>query len=205
MLVYKTFDVPAGRIVRAIQPTDYAAVADLLDRTWRDHDLYEPVSADGVARLLARLPTLDLGDVWVLTDTGRVAACVAAWDMSRITSVRIEALPRRLEIIRAVMNAVRLVRPAPRIPAVGETWNQWCLPLIGFEDPEHLRMLLRYVNNAALRRGADQIVAICERGDRLRLGMKGLQTLTIGGHLYVKPLQPVVLGNRPVQIPGIDL
>ena len=101
--------------------------------------------------------------------------------------------------------AVRLVRPAPRIPAVGETWNQWCLPLIGFEDPEHLRMLLRYVNNAALRRGADQIVAICERGDRLRLGMKGLQTLTIGGHLYVKPLQLVVLGNRPVQIPGIDL
>ena len=88
---------------------------------------------------------------------------------------------------------------------MGETWKQWCLPLIAFEQPEHLGELLRYVNNVALRRGADQFLTICERGDRLRLSMKGLLSLTFAGHLYVKPLQPVLLGSRPVYIPGIDL
>jgi hypothetical protein len=205
MLVYKEMEVPAAGLVRPIQPADYLAVADLLDRTWRDHDLYEPVSADALARLLARLPALNLGDTFVLEVAGRIVACIAAWDMSRITRVTVQALPVRFRIIGAVLHAVRLVRPAPRIPAVGETWNQWCLPLIAFEQPEHLGVLLRYVNNVALRRGADQVLTIAERGDALRLSMEGLLSLTIAGHLYVKPLQPVLLGSRPVHIPGIDL
>ena len=74
MLVYKEMEVPAAGLVRPIQPADYVAVADLLDRTWRDHDLYEPVSADAVARLLARLPALDLGDTLVLEDAWEVGS-----------------------------------------------------------------------------------------------------------------------------------
>jgi hypothetical protein len=35
--------------------------------------------------------------------------------------------------------------------------------------------------------------------------MKGLPSLMFAGHLYVEPLQPVMLGSRPVHIPGIDL
>ena len=74
MLLYKEFDMAVHRLVRPIQAADYAAVADLLNRTWRDHDLYEPVSADAVARLLARLPALDLGDTLVLEDAWEVGS-----------------------------------------------------------------------------------------------------------------------------------
>jgi hypothetical protein len=154
---------------------------------------------------LARLPGLDLSDVWVLEDSGQVVACLALWDWTRITRLTVHALPLRFQVLGAVLNTVRRVRPVPGIPAVGETWKQWCLPLIAFEEPKHLGVLLRYVNNESLRRGADQIVAIRERGDRLGLSMKGLLSLTFAGHLYVKPLQPVLLGSRPVHIPGIDL
>ena len=205
MLVYKEFDLPVLKLVRPIQSADYSAVADLLNRTWRGYDLYEPVSAEAIARLLARLTALDVGDVWVLQDAGRITACVAAWDISRISQVTVLALPMRYQIIQAALKAVRLVRPAPRIPSVGETWKQWCLPLIAFEEPEHLGVLLRHVNNAALHRGADQVLLIGERGDRLRLSMKGLLSLTIGGYLYAKPLQVVSLAGNPVHIPGIDL
>jgi GNAT superfamily N-acetyltransferase len=205
MLVYKEFDMAVHRVVRPIQAADYAAVAELLNRTWRDHDLYEPASADAVARLLARLPALDLGYVWVLQDGDRITACVAAWDISRITQLTVQALPVRYQILQAALKAVRLVRPAPRIPSVGEGWKQWCLPLIAFEEPEHLGVLLRYVNNAALHRGADQVLLIGERGDRLSVALKGLLSLTIDGYLYVKPLEVVSLGSNPVHVPGIDL
>jgi hypothetical protein len=105
-------------------------------------------------------------DVWVLDRSGDIVACVVVWDWSQITRVTVTALPLRLRALGAVLDALRRVRPVPRLTRLGETWKQWGVVLISLEKPDELRALLRHVNNQAMRRGADQIVILREQDDR---------------------------------------
>ncbi|NWG03879.1 MAG: GNAT family N-acetyltransferase [Syntrophaceae bacterium] len=85
--------------------------------------------------------------------------------------------------------------------------KMWCLIPIGFKDPDHLTMLLRYLNNRALARGVEQIFCIGERNHPfLTRCMKEFVRFDTNMHLYVKSLQQhVSLSDAPVYVNGIDL
>ena len=71
--------------------------------------------------------------------------------------------------------------------------------------PEHLKVLLRYMNNRARQRGIEQIMCVCEQDHELLRSMKGLFRRDVMMHLYLKPLRRIVLGDHPVFLDGIDL
>jgi hypothetical protein len=190
--------------VRTAEPADYPAVAELLNRTWLGHELYEPLSAHGLAQLVERLPEFDPADVWVLEEAGEVVACLGAWDWSRVTRVRIEALPLRLRLLGISLDFVRRFRPAPLLRA-GETMRQWCAPIAGYRHPRDFATLLRHASNQALIRGGNQFLFIAERGHPILRATRGLLTVGSTGKMYLKPLQPVDLGRGPVYFGAIDL
>ena len=117
--------------------------------------------------------------------------------------VTVKALSRKLQMIGWLLTSTRIL---PRFPKPGGTMKQMMLTRIGFKEPGHLAMLVRYLNNQALRKGLEQIFCICGRGDRLLKSMKGFIRVNTNLHLYTKPLgQNVSMANGPVFVDGIDL
>jgi hypothetical protein len=120
--------------------------------------------------------------------------------------ITLKARSLKMKIMGFLLDITRLFWSMPRILKVGDTLKQWCLTPIGFRDPKYLEILLRYLNNLALKRGIEQFFCICERNHPLLTSLKGFIHVDTAMHLYVKLLQQnVSMGDRPVFINGIDL
>jgi hypothetical protein len=100
----------------------------------------------------------------------------------------------------------------PTIPSHATLYQTWwhlepndANPL-GFKDPAHLAVLLKYLNNQPLRRGIMQMFCVCERDHVLLRSMKGFIGLDTALNLYIKTLQQnIFLASEPVFIDGIDI
>ena len=206
LAVFKEMDVaPKGR-VRPIASGDLVAVADLLNETWQGYELYEPTSADALARLVARTPAYSLDCLFVLEDHGKILACLGFWDWSQITRITVKALSLKMRMIGLVGDIARYLQPMPRSLKAGDMLKQMVLTPIAFKDPNQLAVLLRYVNNLALVRGVEQIFCVCEQDHVLLSSMKGFMHIDNAMHLYIKPLQQnVLMSDEPVFISGLDL
>ncbi len=202
---YKTVDMPSMGQIRPIDSKDMAAVAELLNETWKGYDFYEPYSADSLARFVDRTPAFAFDDFIVLEDHGEIVSCLGAWDWSQITKLIVKALSSRLRMITLMMDLASLFRPMPRSVKPGTTLKQWCLTLIGFKSPKHFATLLRYMNNLAMKRGVDQIFCVCEQNHQILNALRGLFHVNVGVNLYVKSFEGELDAKNRVFLNGIDL
>jgi RimJ/RimL family protein N-acetyltransferase len=199
----KGMEVVSEGNVRPVQSQDLAKVAELLNTTWQGRELYEPTSAETVTQFIRRTPAFSHDNLFVLEEKGEILACLGGWDWSQVMRVTVKAHSRRLQMIGWLLAATRMVS---RFPKPGDTMKQMMLILIGFKEPGHLAVLIRHLNNQALRKGVGQVFCICERGDRLLKSMKGFIRVNTTLHLYTKPLaQNVSMAGGPVFVNGIDL
>ncbi|MFB0547188.1 MAG: GNAT family N-acetyltransferase [Anaerolineae bacterium] len=208
LLVHKQIDVPSEGKVRSIVSEDLVVVAELLNETWEGYDLYEPTSADALSQFVSRTAEYSFDNLLVLEDQSGIVACLGFWDWSRITRITVQAvkLDLKLRMMGLLLDIARNFRPMPRVPRPGDSLKQWVLTPIAFKDPGHLAVLLRYVNNLAIRSDIEQILCICEQDHELLSSMKGFFHADFLMHLYVKPLQQnILIGDKPIFIDGIDL
>lgn len=202
---YKTIEVSSVAQIRPINPRDLATAADLLNKTWKGHDFYEPHTAESLARFIERTPGFSLNDFLVLEDRTEILACLGAWDWSQVTRLTVKALSLRLRMITLITDFVNLFRPMPRSVKPGTTLKQWCLTLIGFRAPEHFANLIRYMNNLAMKREIDQIFFACEQGHESLNALKGLFNVNVGVHLYVKSFDGELETKNRAFLIAIDL
>jgi N-acetylglutamate synthase-like GNAT family acetyltransferase len=201
--VRKEVAVPAADKIRSITPRDLETVAELLNQTWRGHDLFEPVSAQWLARTLERVENLDYDNVFVLEDGGRILACAALWDWSRIMRITVLRFNLRMQIL---LRLLFLTRMLPRFPHPGDTLRQMMLTMIGYRSPADLAPLVKHANNLAWKDDVEQVFCICERKDGLLQSLKGFTRIDTGVNLYVKPLRSgISLTNAPVAMTGFDM
>ena len=193
---------PKGK-VRAITPEDLGSVAELLNTTWQGYELYEPASADSLARFIRRLPAYSFDNILVLEDRGEILACLGFWDWSQIMRITVEALSFKMRVMGVLLVTVRIL---PHFVKPGDTLKQMMLTPIGFKDPMSLGNLLRVLNNQARQRGIEQLFFICERNHPLLNSLKGFIRINTGMNLYLKPLQPNrTINDKPVFVDGIDI
>ncbi len=201
--VVKEMPVPDGDKIRSITPQDLEPMAELLNETWHGHDLFEPISAPSLARQIERIATLDYDNVLVLEEEGRILACLALWDWSKVMRITVLRLSSRMRILGKLLVLTRVL---PRFLSPGDTLKQMMITLIGYQSSSHLVPLVRHVNNLAVREGIEQVFCICERGDKILRSMKGFTRVDTGVNLYVKLLRPdVSLRDAPVAMTGFDM
>jgi GNAT superfamily N-acetyltransferase len=205
ILVYKKMDVSSKAKIRPITSRDLGTVARLMNETWKGYDFYEPKSAEGLAQFIDRTPAYTLDQLMVLENEGEILACLGFWDWSRIARITVRAVGRQLKIVGLMTTLLRRIWSMPRIPKAGTIMKQWCLTPIAYRAPEHLIPLIRYINNLAMNRGIEQIYFISERNDPLLRSLKGLFHRDVALHLYIKPLQKILVGANRVFLDGIDL
>ena len=203
LAVRKEMDVPSEGTVRPVQSQDLPKVAELLNTTWKGRELYEPSSAETLTQFIHRTPAFSQDDLLILEDKSEILACLGGWDWGQVMRVTVKALSRKLQMIGWLLTTTHIL---PQFPKPGDTMKQMMLTLIGFKEPTHLAVLIRYLNNQALRKGVQQVFCICEQGDALLKSMKGFIRVDTAVHLYTKPLaRTVSMTNGPVFVNGIDL
>lgn len=202
--VYKKVDIPNKEKIRPATVKDLPVIAELLNATWQDYDLWEPTSAEALNQFIDHTPAYNLENLVVYEEQKRISACMGFWDWSKISQITVKALQLKYKIAGSALNILSHLVPMPRVPTSGQTLNQGCLTLIGFENPKLLTPLFRYMNNDAFNKGIEQIFCVCEQGHELLKNMKGLH-MDMALHLYVKPLREITLGKNPVFLNTIDL
>lgn len=206
ILAFKEMEIGISGEVRPAGPDDLASVAELLNWTWHGYDLYEPISVDELAQFIERTPEYGLDNLLVLKNQGKIRACIGHWDWSRIATVTVQQVSRKLRALALFFRLARRFTPMPQGPRAGRILRQMALTPIGMEDPKYLTVLIRYVNNDALRRGIEQIFFICEEKHDILTCTKGLVRVNTCMHLYIKRFaHSLFVGDHPVFIDGIDL
>jgi GNAT superfamily N-acetyltransferase len=206
LAIYKEMEVPSKGKIRSMVQGDLGAVAKLLNETWQGYDLYEPTSAEGLARFITRTPGYSFDNLFILEGQGEILSCLGFWDWRQIMKITVVERSLKMRTIGLLLGLVRNFRPMARSIKRGDTLKQMMLTPIAFKAPGHLAVLLRYMNNSALESGIEQLFCVCERNHPLLSSMKGFIRIDTGIHLYIKPLQQkVLLGGNSVFINGIDL
>ncbi|MFC1834348.1 GNAT family N-acetyltransferase [Thermodesulfobacteriota bacterium] len=206
LLVHEPMEVSDEAGVRNLSRRDLPDVSRLINETWQDFDLYEPVSAETLARLVEHTPGYGLNTLFVLEREGELVACLGFWDrteVSRITVMQVPAKMADISLIPGMANGVN--SPGAGIEP-GSTLRHMVLSPIGFKDPEELAVLMRHVNNEALGRRIDQILLISREEGALLRSLRGFVHIDTKMHVYVKILEEgISKGDRPVFIDGVHL
>ena len=203
LVVRKEMNVPSMGRIRPVISGDLATIAELLNETWQGFELYEPTSAEALTQFINRTPAYSSDSLLVLEDQGEILACLGFWDWSQIMRITVKALSLKMRMIGFLLTTTRIL---PEFLKPGDIMKQIMLTPIGFKDPSHLAVLVRYVNNQALLSGIQQIFCICERDHMLLRSMKGFIRVNTEIHVYVKLLQQnISMSDKQVFIDGIDM
>jgi len=202
--IYKKFDVLSEEKIRSAKAEDLEGVADLLYRTWGSCNLYEPYTAKSLARFVGRTQAYGLEDILIFEDQREILACLSRWDYNRTRRLIVKELSPKLRTIALLADFIRLVRPMPQLPKPGINVTRWSLTHIGFKHPRYLTLLIKFVNNQALEKGADQLYFVCERNSMLLNAIQGLFHTNVDIHLYVKPFEKELSPDTPVSPATID-
>jgi GNAT superfamily N-acetyltransferase len=203
LVIRKEMSVPSMGRIRPVTSKDLATVAELLNETWQGFEFYESTSAEALAQFINRTPAYSSDSLLVLENQGEILACLGFWDWNQIMRITLKTLSLKMRMIGFLLATTRIL---PEFLKPGDIMKQIMLTPIGFKDPSHLAVLVRYVNNQALLSGIQQIFCICERGHMMLRSMRGFIRVNTAMHLYVKLLQQnISLSDKPVFIDGIDM
>lgn len=204
--VYRELDAPDSKEIRQASAEDLPEIAALINDTWEDHQLFEPTTAETLARFINRTPAYGIENIFVSGDGNSILACLGFWDWSRITRVTVQTLSLKMQLTGLLLRISGLFRPMPQFIKPGDTMQQIMLSPIAFRDPRHLTMLLKHLNNIALGNNIKQIFCIGEPDHGLLQAMEGFIQVDTALHVYVRRRgKDVQLENKPVFINGIDL
>jgi GNAT superfamily N-acetyltransferase len=204
--VYKEMVTASGGIVRPAQPEDLATLAELLNETWQDFELYEPASAERLSQSISRTPGYSFDNLLVLEERGMILAFLGYLDWSQVMRITVEAMSFKMRTMGLMLKIAGVFRPMPRFVKPGDTLKQIMITLIGFRDPTHFSLLLKHLNNQALQKGIEQIFCICEQNHVMLKSLKGFIQIDTAMNLYVKNLQQEnLIADKPVFIDGVDM
>jgi L-amino acid N-acyltransferase YncA len=203
LVIRKEVTIQSGKKIRSARSDDLTNVAKLLNETWQNHELYEPASADILARFISRTPKFLMENLLLLENGGKILACLCFWDWSQVMKLTLQSLNLKMKIIGRLLFITRVL---PKALKPGDELNQIMLTLIGYKEPSHLAMLIRYINNMALKKDIKQIFCISERKHPMQNSLKGIIRISTNISLYIKPLKDnLKLHEGPVFIDGIDM
>lgn len=206
LALYKQMDTASKKLVRPALPADLNAIAALSNKTWQNHQLHEPLSVEALSGAINRTPGYDLSHFLVLEEDGEVLAFLGYQDWSQIMKITVESTSFKMRMMGLMLDFAGLFKPMPRMTRPGETLNQVIITLAGFDNPAHLLLLFKHLNNQMLQKGIDYIFFICDRDSSMLKGLKGFIRIDTALNLYVKNLhQEKLKADKPIFINGVDL
>jgi len=178
--------------VRRAGVDDLPAIAALVESTWSESELSEPLSAEMLGARLKRVAGWGLKRLFVFEDGQEILGCVGWWDWRRVTRIVVETTGQDL---------------GPGAPVQpGQALQQAMLTPVGFREAGALSPLIRHVHNEVLAEGGKQLFCLSDRGHLLERALGALGPLRSTLRLFVHSLAGApALKAGPVFVDGIDL
>lgn len=204
--IYKKMEMPSSWYIRSAHSNDLTTLADLLNQTWYNYEMYEPISGEGLSQVISRTPGFNIENLLVLEEGGKISAFIGYIDWGQIMQITIESISLKMRMMGLMLKIVGIFRSMPKFVKPGDTLKQIMIAFAGFKEPNHFILLLKYLNNKLLPQGIEQIFCICEKNHAILESMKGFIRIDTDINLYVKSL----IGNglnpdNPLFINGIDM
>lgn len=203
--VYKEMNTNFNGKVRPAQPEDLTELAELLNETWQNYELYEPTSAEGLSQFISRTPGFSFDNLFILENRNKILAFLGYLDWSQIRRITIKAVNLKMRALGLAAKIAGVFRPMPKVVKPGDILEPIKISHLGFRDPTHFSLLLKHLNNHALQKGIEQIFFTCEKDHVMLKNLKGFLRIHTKINLYVKSLQHEKLNaGMPVFINGVD-
>ena len=204
--VYKKMATASSGNVRSARPEDLVILAELLNETWKNFEMYGSTTAEELSQFISRTPGYSFDNILILEERGEILAFLGYLDWSQVMRITVEVMSLKMRTMGLILKIAGIFRPMPKFIKPGDTLKQIVITLIGFKDPTHLSLLLKHLNNQVLQRGIEQIFCICERNHVMLKSLKGFIRIDTAINLYVKNLQEEnLISDKPVFIDGVDM
>ncbi len=206
LAIYKKMPAHSEKNVRAARPADLSRLAALANLTWQNYEMYEPLTAEMLSASISNIPGYDLNNFLVLEEKGEIIAFLGYQDWRQVMKITVDATSLKMRVMGVILKLAGLFKPMPKIIRPGDILNQVNITLTGFNDPSHLSLLLKHLNNQMLQRNVDYIFCICDHTSPALKSLKGFIRIDTAINIYVKNLQQDKLNtDRPVFINGLDM
>jgi N-acetylglutamate synthase-like GNAT family acetyltransferase len=195
-----------GLTIRPMTNGDVDNVVALFNSTWKDYELYEPMTRDRLLGYMTKIPGLSYDNFIVLEKGGEILACLAYFDWDKIATIRVTSMNTQAALL---MTMLKLLRPFMKLPSpmkAGDRLKQWNIMFFAYKEVKHASILIRHLNNLALQKGIQQLCISCDCTDSLKEPKKGFVNFNAKIKVYVKGLDNMRLDpDKPVWVNGIDL
>ena len=206
LAIYKKMSTDTQKHVRSARPEDFDRLAALANKTWQNYEMYEPLTAEELSASISRTPGYDLNNFLVLEDNGEILAFLGYQDWGKVMKITVDETSLKMRMMGVMLILAGLFKPMPKMVKPGDTLEQVNITLTGFNDPAHLSLLLKHLNNQMLQRGVDYIFCVCDPKNPILKSLKGFIRIDTAINIYVKSLQQDKLNaDRPVFINGLDM
>ena len=127
------------------QQSNLAKVIDFIQKQYQNKQLSPIYSVKDFNS--GRLQGLSPHDIYVAYQGDKIIATMATWDQSFVRQTHIEGFSRGMKCLRPFYNALSIISPLRKIPAIGDRVPYVYLSMIAVDenDPVIFRALLRHV------------------------------------------------------------
>lgn len=206
LAIYKKMNAANEKQIRTARKEDLAALASLANKTWENHEMYEPLSAEVLSASIKRTPGYDITNFLVLEENGEILAFLGYLDWGQVMKITVDSTSSKMKMMGALLKFIGLFKSMPSMIKPGDTLEQAMITLSGFNDPAHLSLLLKHLNNQLLEKNIDFLFCVCDPDNPLLKSLKGFVRIDTAINVYVKELQQGKLDEtKPVFINGVDM
>jgi len=201
LFVYKGPPAEHPEYIRSMREEDTEDVVALLNKHYKEYDLYKPYTKTSFLQEIERKPFYEIGDINLYVDEKGVRACLGLWDYNKILRLSILDIPQEMIDQSIASNA-------PFIPEKGLTLVNYYGTHLAYDDEGLCSDLVRYSLNELNDRGAHYLNIPLDVESQAYGWVSKLPNITTPFHLFAKPSEGKVfpmMGKNPIYVDSAHL
>ena len=181
---------------------DIKEIVDIYTRFYKTYKLAPFITEEDFRHYLDKIEGIDLDNMWIARENGRIAAVLCAWDEKVYKSIRVMSIPFGMKLVFLATRLLSLFMKMPAAIRVGEALRQISLVMLAHDNNiSALKSLVRHVYN--IHRGTEYTVIHTRfhEEDPMRQVLDGMFGLKVEIEVHMLTGDPE-LGKRIKETPG---
>ncbi|MCW4050294.1 MAG: GNAT family N-acetyltransferase [Candidatus Bathyarchaeota archaeon] len=207
LMAYKHNKVDEYKI-RRMKEGDIPVVISLMNKTYSNHNFYEPFTERSFREYYARMPFYDINDIFLYEDGDSVRAVAGYWDYNKVMKFTLKSLNNRWKLMSFLVKILSVISTMPKMPGKGEQMSNWYLTPFAYRDDNAAKQLLGYILNLALESDVNMITLPLDANDPIVQVLDAFRGNKGQFKWFVKPLGTKKipgLSRNPLYIDVIDI
>lgn len=189
--------------VRQAQEGDIPVIAELLNDTYADYEMYESFSPESLTEYIDRLPFFSISDIYLHIDD-TVRAVAGFWDYDNVMKFTMLGFNTKWRLMRLFTNTLRVFTDMPYMPGVGEQMTNGYLMLLGYREPGAGKNLLGHILNRTRSKNIGMVSLPLDKESHVKEVLDGFRYGEGSFNWYIKPRKGLDLPDLGSKVFFVD-